>query len=202
MAASCSGRRDRRSRRCSVSFRLKPQSMSSAPAAHSTRVEFPRLPLPSDAKRIAFPLDEVFPQDCQHLPRLTRFKPLAVGIAQTNQQVTFVTSDDNQRTRRIRQGLVLLAVGHRGFVKRSTLGQIGTQFCQRIRTAQLDSILFRFTKDCFNPACITDTAPLTTEPARPFWRSEEHTSELQSRENLVCRLLLEKKKNTRRSQHT
>src|SRR6266511_1409884 len=30
---------------------------------------------------------------------------------------------------------------------------------------------------------------------RPFWRrSEEHTSELQSRENLVCRLLLEKKK--------
>src|SRR5436309_8598889 len=29
-------------------------------------------------------------------------------------------------------------------------------------------------------------------------RSEEHTSELQSRENLVCRLLLEKKKNIRR----
>src|SRR5690606_41937649 len=28
------------------------------------------------------------------------------------------------------------------------------------------------------------------------WRSEEHTSELQSRENLVCRLLLEKKKDT------
>src|SRR5271165_7672465 len=28
----------------------------------------------------------------------------------------------------------------------------------------------------------------------PFCRSEEHTSELQSRENLVCRLLLEKKK--------
>src|SRR5690606_41205042 len=30
-------------------------------------------------------------------------------------------------------------------------------------------------------------------------RSEEHTSELQSRENLVCRLLLEKKKSLRRS---
>src|SRR5207302_9650549 len=28
----------------------------------------------------------------------------------------------------------------------------------------------------------------------PMLRSEEHTSELQSRENLVCRLLLEKKK--------
>src|SRR5690606_40153260 len=31
--------------------------------------------------------------------------------------------------------------------------------------------------------------------ATPKVRSEEHTSELQSRENLVCRLLLEKKKN-------
>src|SRR5690606_41620550 len=29
-------------------------------------------------------------------------------------------------------------------------------------------------------------------------RSEEHTSELQSRENLVCRLLLEKKKDSRK----
>src|SRR3712207_8229334 len=30
---------------------------------------------------------------------------------------------------------------------------------------------------------------------RPYSRSEEHTSELQSRQYLVCRLLLEKKKN-------
>src|SRR5436309_6233214 len=33
------------------------------------------------------------------------------------------------------------------------------------------------------------------EPQSVEARSEEHTSELQSRENLVCRLLLEKKKN-------
>src|SRR5690606_41991863 len=32
-------------------------------------------------------------------------------------------------------------------------------------------------------------------------RSEEHTSELQSRENLVCRLLLEKKNKTGRTYH-
>src|SRR2546430_17543916 len=31
-------------------------------------------------------------------------------------------------------------------------------------------------------------------PAHPRARSEEHTSELQSQSNLVCRLLLEKKK--------
>src|SRR2546422_4494827 len=38
-----------------------------------------------------------------------------------------------------------------------------------------------------------DVAPL------PDARSEEHTSELQSRLHLVCRLLLEKKKKTKRS---
>src|SRR5207342_3918321 len=32
-------------------------------------------------------------------------------------------------------------------------------------------------------------------------RSEEHTSELQSRENLVCRLLLEKKKKKKNNSH-
>src|SRR5437773_1104039 len=47
------------------------------------------------------------------------------------------------------------------------------------------------------------TAPTTTATAAPLrsgpprvTRSEEHTSELQSHHDLVCRLLLEKKKNT------
>src|SRR6266511_3224808 len=38
------------------------------------------------------------------------------------------------------------------------------------------------------------SAPGRPSCAGPASRSEEHTSELQSRENLVCRLLLEKKK--------
>src|SRR5690242_21169313 len=37
----------------------------------------------------------------------------------------------------------------------------------------------------------------TFGPGRPKGRSEEHTSELQSHVNLVCRLLLEKKKKKR-----
>src|SRR5690606_41394902 len=37
----------------------------------------------------------------------------------------------------------------------------------------------------------------TDVPGYFYARSEEHTSELQSRENLVCRLLLEKKKQTK-----
>src|SRR5690606_40809781 len=39
-------------------------------------------------------------------------------------------------------------------------------------------------------------APPGTSTTSVSWRSEEHTSELQSRENLVCRLLLEKKNTT------
>src|SRR6266576_6275953 len=44
--------------------------------------------------------------------------------------------------------------------------------------------------------------PASVAPLRP--RSEEHTSELQSRRDLVCRLLLEKKKKTnkRKSKHS
>src|SRR2546430_10532882 len=38
--------------------------------------------------------------------------------------------------------------------------------------------------------------PVTTSAGIDPQRSEEHTSELQSQSNLVCRLLLEKKKNT------
>src|SRR2546430_11401360 len=47
------------------------------------------------------------------------------------------------------------------------------------------------------------TVPDKGEPGSETWanfpRSEEHTSELQSQSNLVCRLLLEKKKHQRRS---
>src|SRR5690606_41954412 len=44
-----------------------------------------------------------------------------------------------------------------------------------------------------NSTSATDITPRKTRYAMPkIPRSEEHTSELQSRENLVCRLLLEK----------
>src|SRR2546427_1686245 len=46
----------------------------------------------------------------------------------------------------------------------------------------------RATVSCIR-LCSSDAAPTTT-----VLRSEEHTSELQSQSNLVCRLLLEKKK--------
>src|SRR5690606_41014045 len=48
----------------------------------------------------------------------------------------------------------------------------------------------RYPPDAAGRAAARPARPQPDEPAR----SEEHTSELQSRENLVCRLLLEKKK--------
>src|SRR2546430_6902443 len=51
-----------------------------------------------------------------------------------------------------------------------------------------------------SPACSTVISPGGATTWRWWWRdepdprSEEHTSELQSQSNLVCRLLLEKKK--------
>src|SRR5207302_4329664 len=50
---------------------------------------------------------------------------------------------------------------------------------------------FRSCLHCRPPWLVIRFFPLLSKPER----SEEHTSELQSRENLVCRLLLEKKKN-------
>src|SRR5690606_39450121 len=51
-------------------------------------------------------------------------------------------------------------------------------------------------RSCGSPAPTGTAAccPRTRTTTSPGTRSEEHTSELQSRENLVCRLLLEKKK--------
>src|SRR5438552_8975308 len=41
---------------------------------------------------------------------------------------------------------------------------------------------------------LAEISPLQTPPPKAVGRSEEHTSELQSPDHLVCRLLLEKKK--------
>src|SRR5437870_7952910 len=49
----------------------------------------------------------------------------------------------------------------------------------------------------FRPHLATTPLRFSSPSPPPGWaRSEEHTSELQSRGHLVCRLLLEKKKNT------
>src|SRR2546430_9814660 len=54
-----------------------------------------------------------------------------------------------------------------------------------------------FRSRCCKRPCKRSTPGFTHGSMRAPWcRSEEHTSELQSQSNLVCRLLLEKKKKT------
>src|SRR5690606_40755734 len=52
---------------------------------------------------------------------------------------------------------------------------------------------------CTDPRRAESGLLIVVEDVADLWRSEEHTSELQSRENLVCRLLLEKKKKASQS---
>src|SRR2546427_8702211 len=62
--------------------------------------------------------------------------------------------------------------------------------------------LFRSGTGCCSISALRWTGTAPTSPAPWSWgprRSEEHTSELQSQSNLVCRLLLEKKKKNSRS---
>src|SRR5690625_5956463 len=74
--------------------------------------------------------------------------------------------------------------------------------------------LFTCSSNKYPPACtfLPFTIPLTPTPAlylnsvtegtSSTMRSEEHTSELQSRGHLVCRLLLEKKKKKTHKKYT
>src|SRR5260364_177369 len=60
------------------------------------------------------------------------------------------------------------------------------------------STLFPYTTLFRSPPCrwVTNTVLPSLPPKARLVRSEEHTSELQSPDHLVCRLLLEKKKKT------
>src|SRR5438034_9785595 len=55
------------------------------------------------------------------------------------------------------------------------------------------STLFPYTTLFRSAACRCCSSPVTRTPPGTRGRSEEHTSELQSHSDLVCRLLLEKK---------
>src|SRR6266700_3556488 len=62
------------------------------------------------------------------------------------------------------------------------------------------STLFPYTTLFRSPARSSRGSQRPDRRRRPrYGRSEEHTSELQSRENLVCRLLLEKKKKNKKA---
>src|SRR5690606_41375940 len=86
---------------------------------------------------------------------------------------------------------------------RSTLFAYTTLFRSRVSpkslwvsrkiTGRLRSTSATRSRSTADSAPNEDTSAILPGNSRVMKRSEEHTSELQSRENLVCRLLLEKK---------
>src|SRR5690606_41588670 len=74
----------------------------------------------------------------------------------------------------------------------ATLAELAMLLTDAERSALAGSAVFHggFTRDAAEAVVGMDLALLSALLDRSLLRSEEHTSELQSRENLVCRLLL------------
>src|SRR5690625_6683187 len=87
-------------------------------------------------------------------------------------------------------GAVMLEKNIRSRLIRKFLNMTPT-FFERYRTGDL---MARSTNDLKAISLTAGFGILTLVDSTTFMRSEEHTSELQSRGHLVCRLLLEKKK--------
>src|SRR2546426_9037029 len=88
-------------------------------------------------------------------------------------------------------------------ILRDLAAEYGRQLRQILQVGELiKGSVYQIETRCGNPGCHCATPRGQLHPATVLsWseagrtRSEEHTSELQSPCNLVCRLLLEKKKN-------
>src|SRR2546430_13713066 len=87
---------------------------------------------------------------------------------------------------------------------RSTLFPYTTLFRSKVVLTWSDGRRFEGSSDGVSSqtgelrCCAVAAVNALEQAVQPRLRSEEHTSELQSQSNLVCRLLLEKKKKERR----
>src|SRR3712207_8541873 len=99
---------------------------------------------------------------------------------------------ERRPSRRLRMHIVLLCAEGRSPTE---IAQI--LFCSRTTVYAVVARFIREEQAAFNDRKRRGPKPLLERPANEYierLRSEEHTSELQSRQYLVCRLLLEKKK--------
>src|SRR5690606_6906444 len=115
------------------------------------------------------------PQQSDETSPLVKIRSLLPGLARAEQRVaSIVLADPASIARRS-----ITEVAEAASTSETTV----TRFCKAIGFNGYPDLRI---------ALAADTARTTTRERQ--LRSEEHTSELQSRENLVCRLLLEKKK--------
>src|SRR5258707_1956055 len=99
----------------------------------------------------------------------------------------FQVAEDYRAAKHFRDFLKRLVDGLLNFVGDKLIERRGAQILDFNRTMTFFG--FRVDRNIFLQVAL--------EPALMIQRSEEHTSELQSRQYLVCRLLLEKKKPNR-----
>src|SRR6266496_6505661 len=105
-----------------------------------------------------------------------------ISYADLAREVVLSPSATTERVRRLEEAGVIS--GYRAVIEPSLVG-LTIQAYVRLRYPTGNYRPFR---------ALLDTTPEILEAHHVTGRSEEHTSELQSRRDLVCRLLLEKKK--------
>src|SRR5258707_2661224 len=123
------------------------------------------------------------------------------GLCRTALRLVGVRGRSRQRLRRLSR---VIAQVPRGTIKRHRPGEQASPVALRHidKEPVVVMVLFVEHANAFRFACAGDTENWPAAQRRSveagigigFRRSEEHTSELQSRQYLVCRLLLEKKK--------
>src|SRR5947207_11752028 len=79
----------------------------------------------------------------------------------------------------------------------TTPGRIAAATITPRKTRAITTLIFQRASAAMTMPRTTRVATATRRAVVPMTRSEEHTSELQSHSDLVCRLLLEKKKKLR-----
>src|SRR5688572_31298055 len=76
----------------------------------------------------------------------------------------------------------------------TTLFRSASKVTSELPSPYAEPVCPKFIQSSTTPFSSSTAATLAMIPGCTMMRSEEHTSELQSQSNLVCRLLLEKKK--------
>src|SRR5438067_5531042 len=82
-----------------------------------------------------------------------------------------------------------------GLIERYVKPALGDRFLADLRPLDVQAFYAGLSDRKLSPRTVRYTHSVLTSAFKQAVRSEEHTSELQSRFDLVCRLLLEKKNN-------
>src|SRR5688572_31029702 len=143
-------------------------------------------------------LPEFFAADPERLARVEREAQTLAGLNHPHIAAIYgIEEKDGVRALVLElvEGHTLAELIARGPIPSDDALRLARQMADALEAAHEQGVVHRDLK----PANVKVT-PDGVVKVLDFGRSEEHTSELQSQSNLVCRLLLEKKKNKKKQQ--